>query len=172
MLPAALERLVFQRGRGRILLWYVPPLIGWLIAGCCLAACIVFLTRWQREDLSAFALATLMAVISVRSALAAQSWIPDTRTRLVIDGQGVHWRYRAEPEVRVAWPDITGIRSERPWVTTGKYFPATYRDTIYTVVTTRGEWSFTGTDIPSPGRAAKAIAARTGAPLQELPVPR
>jgi hypothetical protein len=97
-------------------------------------------------------------------------WIRRLRNYyLRIDDQGVQFQLYGTGEVHLAWHDIQQVTRERRWVTLGGPFPFSYRNYFYTLVTTRGRFTFTSMDLPRPGRAAREIAAKLGMQIQNIP---
>jgi hypothetical protein len=121
---------------------------------------------WGRAGVTAGTAAITYAAI--RAAWDLRAWIRPFRTnRLEIDDSGMQLRIADRGEVRLAWPDVAGLRHEQRTETTGGFWPMPYRVDCYILTTSQGPVSFTSMDIPGAKRAAQEITKRlaTAAPF-------
>ena len=164
--------MVFRRTGLRLALWYCTVAIFWLFSATFALAFLVgvFAVRPLKwSDVGVLLLIGASALPPARFAWSMGAWIRRFRNYyLRIDDRGVQFQLYGEGEVRLAWSEIQAVTRERRWVSyKGPTFA--YRNYFYTLVTGRGQYTFTSMDIPQPARAAREIAARAGVQVKAIP---
>jgi hypothetical protein len=167
--------MIFRRKGLGLASWYATAGLFWLFSVTFVLAFFVGVftirpLKWT--DLLVLALIGFSAWPPAQFAWSLGSWIRRLRNYyLRINDQGVQFQLYAAGEVQLAWHEIQAVTCEKRWVRyTGPNFA--YRNNFYTLVTSRGRFTFTSMDIPRPARAAREIAARVGMQIQNIPAVR
>jgi hypothetical protein len=165
--------MIFRREGLRLAPWYCTVTLFWLFSAAFALAFVVavFTVRPLRgTDFLVIALIGGMALPPARMAWSLGAWLRRIRNYyLRIDDQGVGLQLYGAGEVQLAWHEIQKITSERRWVRLSGPWPFAYRNYFYTIVTGRGQFTFTSMDIPRPALAAREIATRVGLQIQTTP---
>lgn len=144
--------------------WHLGLVAFWAMAVVLTLALFVELFGlhgWNWERVGVTVGTALVTFASIRGARDLRAWIRPLGTNLLEIGDGgIHLRIESEGEIRIAWPEISGIRFEKRMATTGGMWPIAYRVDDYVLTTARGPLSFTSMDIPGANRAAREISKR------------
>jgi hypothetical protein len=164
--------MMFRRKGLRLAPWYATLAMFCLFSATFALAFFVgvFTVRpLKLSDLVVLALIGAMTLPPGRFAWGLWLWIRRVRNYyLRVNDEGVQFQLYGAGEVQLEWSEIQSVTCEKRWVKLSGPFPFSYRDRFFTIVTARGKFTFTSMDIPWPGRAARAIAAKLGIQVQKI----
>ena len=157
----------FRRGRVRRACWYGYLAVLWA-ASLLFALAFVLAAFPLREfdfNKAAFMVAcALLSFSSARAALGWSEWIRGMRDSfVVVNDEGVLIHVDGQPEVRLYWPDITGVRSETVPAVMGTWWKLAYQLATCTVMTTHGEYQVTAWDVSGVRAMGKFLVERRAA---------
>ena len=157
----------FRRAGWRLVAWLLVLFFFWTAAAggalVFLLACFP-LTSWSLEKAETLALVGTLSATGYGTALTLRSWIRAFKEcSLALESQVLRVRLPGMSETGIPWTDIKGVTCKRCREMVNTTFgPFPSRIDVYTVLTANGSISFTGREIPRPGRAASKIADRAG----------
>ncbi|MGD1096788.1 MAG: hypothetical protein ABSB35_32945 [Bryobacteraceae bacterium] len=166
--------VVFRREGLRMAPWYLAAFLLWTFLGVLLVTFVAAslpLRSWNWGKAGFVAGVGILVFPTLAGALGLMSWIRDFRKSFIaIDQLGLRLRIPGTAETSLSWPEVTGVRYEKRWMTLGTFFKLRCRVDAYTISTAHTSLTFSAIDIPSPKRAAREIASRIGAEIVTAPV--
>jgi hypothetical protein len=153
--------------------WYLSAVLLWGLLGLLVATFFIELFpigSWSLGKAGFLVALAFLVFPFTKAALSLVSWIRSFRTSFIaIDQLGIRMRIPGTTETSLGWPDVTGVRHERRWITLGTFLNVRCRLDIYTIATTSTSLTFSLMDIPAPKRAAREIASRIGSEIIHAP---
>lgn len=154
--------------------WYLLACLLWGFIGLLVATFLLELLPIQSWSLGKAVLLVAVGFLvfpASKIALSLMTWVRDFRTSfMTIDSLGVRLRIPGTTETSLVWPEVTGVRYEKRWMTLGTFLKFRCRLDTYTISTTSVPVTFSLIDIPAPKRAAREIASRIGSEIISAPV--
>ncbi len=160
--------MIFRRGKLRLAAWYLVPLTFWFMAGLFTFAFFVGLSpirSWTFEKAGMLLAIGVLAFICAQNARRFQQWVRGFRkTFLALEPEGLRFVLKETGNVSIPWSEITNVTFEKRWVNSNTLIEFRTRLDACIVETSRGIFTFTAMDIPSPKQATDAISARLHRP--------
>jgi hypothetical protein len=160
--------MMFRRGKLRLAAWYLVPLTFWLMSGLFAFALFAGLSpirAWSFEKAAVLLAVGMLALLSARNARRYQQWVHGfSQTFVELDPAGLRFRLKETSEMAVRWDEITDVKFEKRWIDSNTLIQFRSRMDACVVETSRGTFTFTAMDIPSPKKAAEEITARLRRP--------
>jgi hypothetical protein len=166
--------VVFRREGLRMVPWYLLACLLGIFVGLLVATFLIELLpirSWSLGKALFLIVLGFLVFPASKITLSLMGWVRDFRTSfMTIHRLGVRLRIPGTTETSLGWPDVTGVRYEKRWMTLGTFLKFRCRLDTYTISTTTTSVTFSLIDIPAPKRAAREIASRIGSEIISAPV--
>jgi len=153
--------------------WYLTAFLLWTFLAVLLVTFVAASLPFRSWNLGKAAFVAGVGILvfpTLLGALGLMRWVRDFRKSFIaIDQLGLRVRIPGTVETSLNWPEVTGVRYEKRWITLGTLVQFRCRVDAYTISTANSSFTFSAIDIPSPQRAAREIASRIGAEIVTAP---